>query len=64
MDERTHSEWQGDTDKAYTAPSIELLGSLRELTANNNGCKNTGGGKEKTFTKTDGFGHGQTGCLS
>lgn len=54
--------------QAYRAPSIELLGSLRELTANNsgnnNGCKLSGGGKEKTFTKTDGFGNGQTGCLS
>lgn len=53
--------------QAYTAPSIERLGSLRELTAksgNNNGCKQSGGGKEKTFTKTDGFGNGQTGCLS
>lgn len=52
--------------QTYTAPSIELLGSMRELTAgeNNNGCKLSGGGKEKTFTKTDGFGHGQTGCLS
>jgi hypothetical protein len=51
----------------YTTPSIEALGSLRELTAeskNNNGCKASGGGKEKTFTKTDGFNHGQTGCLS
>jgi hypothetical protein len=53
-----------NTDKPYTKPSVVLLGSLRELTANNNGCKNTGGGKEKTFTHTDGFGHGQTGCLS
>lgn len=50
--------------QAYTAPSIKSLGSLRELTANINGCKESGGGKEKTFTKTDGFGHGQTGCLS
>jgi hypothetical protein len=53
--------------KVYTAPSIELLGSLKELTANNNGCKETGekgSGKEKTFTHTDGFGNGQTGCLS
>lgn len=52
----------------YTPPTIEALGSLRELTANNsgnnNGCKLSGGGKEKTFTKTDGFNHGQTGCLS
>jgi hypothetical protein len=54
-------------NKGYTAPSIQRLGSLTELTAtsgNNNGCKLSGGGKEKTFTKTDGFGNGQTGCLS
>ncbi len=53
---------------SYTPPTIEVLGSLQELTAkeskNNNGCKAAGGGKEKTFTKTDGFNHGQTGCLS
>jgi hypothetical protein len=51
-------------NKPYTPPSIELLGSLQELTAeskNPNGC--FGNGKEKTFTHTDGFGHGQTGCL-
>ncbi len=50
----------------YTAPKIQRLGSLRELTLteNNNGCKEGGGGKEKTFTETDGFGNGQTGCLS
>lgn len=50
--------------QTYTPPTIEALGSLRELTANNNGCKETGGGKEKEFVKTDGNGHGQTGCLS
>lgn len=54
--------------QAYAAPSIEPLGSLREMTANNkgnnNGCKQSGGGKEKTFSKTDGFNNGQTGCLS
>jgi hypothetical protein len=53
--------------KAYTAPSIELLGSLHELTASEggiNGCKGLGGGKEKIFTHTDGHGNGQTGCLS
>jgi hypothetical protein len=63
MDESTHSEWQCDTDKAYTAPSVELLGSLSELTLKTtNGCG--GNGKDKVFTHTDGFGHGQTGCLS
>lgn len=55
--------------QTYTAPTIETFGSLRELTAkgkggNNNGCKETGGGKEKEFVKADGFNHGQTGCLS
>ena len=63
MDKSTHSKWQGDTDKTYTAPSVELLGSLSELTlTTTNGCG--GNGKDKTFTHTDGFGHGQTGCLS
>lgn len=57
-------------DKQYTAPTIESLGSLKELTAtpnsgNNNGCKQLpGNGKNKAFTHTDGFNNGQTGCLS
>jgi hypothetical protein len=63
MDESTQSEWQRDTGKAYTAPSVELLGSLSELTLKtSNGCG--GNGKDKTFSHTDGFGNGQTGCLS
>lgn len=68
MDESTHNERQCDerqcdTDKAYTAPSVELLGSLSELTlTTGNGCG--GNGKDKTFSHTDGFGNGQTGCLS
>ena len=69
MDESTHSEWQCDTDKAYTAPSIELLGSLKELTANQsgngNGCKHLPGvGQNKTGGNTDGFNNAQTACLS
>lgn len=58
-------------DKQYTAPSIEFLGSLHELTQSNggnDGCKvspgGPGHGTAKTFTKTDGHGMAETGCLS
>ncbi len=46
--------------KEYTAPAIEDLGTLTELTAggpNDNGC---GGDKAAGFT--DGFNAAQTGC--
>jgi len=49
-----------DMKQEYTTPSIQLLGTLKELTATtSNGC----GPHEKHFTSTDGFGHGQTGCV-
>jgi hypothetical protein len=51
-------------DKEYTAPSIEFLGTLKELTAksgpNQNGC--FGVGTDKTSGSTDGFNNAQTGC--
>lgn len=59
MDERMHSE-----RKPYTAPSVELLGSLSELTltpTNPNGC--FGNGQDKNFTHTDGNGMAETGCV-
>jgi hypothetical protein len=64
-DEHIHSKGDTTMKKAYTAPSIEPLGSLSELTEgskNPNGCY--GNGKDKTFTHTDGYGNGETGCLS
>ena len=44
----------------YSAPSIKDLGTLKELTANVNGCN--GNGQLKTHLVGDGFGHAQTGC--
>lgn len=61
MDESTRSEWQCDTDKAYTAPSVELLGSLSELTLGVGGGCGAHTNKEKIHT--DGFNHGQSGCV-
>jgi hypothetical protein len=61
MDESTNSEWQCDTDEAYTAPSVELLGSLSELTLGAGGGCGAHTHKEKLHT--DGFGNGQSGCV-
>jgi hypothetical protein len=61
MDESTSSEWECDTDKAYTAPSVELLGSLSELTLGTGGGCGAHTHKEKLHT--DGFSNGQSGCV-
>jgi hypothetical protein len=61
MEERTNSEWQSDTDRAYTAPSVELLGSLSELTLGAGGGCGAHTNKEKLHT--DGFNNGQSGCV-
>jgi hypothetical protein len=61
MEERTNSEWQCDTEKAYTAPSVELLGSLSELTSGVGGGCGPHTNKEKLHT--DGFNNGQSGCV-
>jgi hypothetical protein len=60
MEERTNSEWQSDTDRAYAAPSVELLGSLSELTLGVGGGCGAHTNKEKLHT--DGFNNGQSGC--
>jgi hypothetical protein len=57
-----YSEWRCDMNKEYTTPSVQLLGTLQELTTRTtNGCG--GNGQDKIFSNTDGFGHAETGCL-